>query len=241
MEREYFCASCGVILRDGDDAVACEHCGTRYHRHCYNIAEQGICRCRYDKQAIYKESAPTLDIRVGEEAEPVDRTARCISCGAPAVPDGRFCPYCGGLTASPGYSAEEIALIGTTAPEYIRRFEKLRHGGMSWNWWAFLWTPFWCFYRKMYLFGFVSMALQYGISYCLGNIGLLIYYIIIGIIADSVYMGRIGRLSKRAEALYGEEREEFFRAKGGVSVTAAVLLGVGLVLFAFISAALKMS
>ncbi|MDE6592757.1 MAG: DUF2628 domain-containing protein [Oscillospiraceae bacterium] len=235
MENKKICASCGVAFGEADDAVTCEHCGTRYHRYCYNISEQGICRCQYDKQAIYGEPSHTLDVRIGESGESVDKSARCLSCGKAAVPGGRFCPYCGGLTAAPGYSAEEVALIGKAAPEYIRKFEKIRHGGMSWNWWAFLWTPFWCFYRKMYFFGIAAMAVQLLTKQLMGGAAAffqLIFYIMFGIIADSIYMNRIERLSKKAEGIYGDERADYFRAKGGVSAAAPVLLGIGMLVWA---------
>ena len=237
MENERFCASCGVIFGDDDDVVACERCGTRYHRYCYNISEQGICRCQYDKQAIYREPSHTLDVRVGESVEHVDRSTRCLSCGRAAVPDGRFCPYCGGLTAAPGFSVSEIALIRSAASEYIRKFERLRQGGISWNWWAFLWAPLWCFYRKMYLVGIAAMALQWITRLILGSAAVLfqlILYIVYGIIADSIYMNRIEQLSKKAEGLYGDRREDFFRINGGVSTTAPILLGIGLLMLTIV-------
>lgn len=231
MENKKICASCGTAFGEEDDVVACEHCGTRYHRYCYNISEQGICRCQYDKQAVYREPPHTLDVRIGERGEPVDRAVRCLSCGSAVNSDGRFCPYCGGLTAAPGFSVSEIALIGSAASEYIRKFERLRQGGVSWNWWAFLWTPLWCFYRKMYLFGIAAIALQWIVKLLLGSAAAffqLILYIVFGIIADSIYMNRIERLSKKAEGLYGDERDDFFRVNGGVSTAAPILLGSGL-------------
>lgn len=52
---------------------------------------------------------------------------------------------------------EITELVGTNAEYYINVFQRIREKGeyRIWNWPAFLVTPFWMMYRKMYVFGAV--------------------------------------------------------------------------------------
>ncbi len=54
-----------------------------------------------------------------------------------------------------------LAVVGTNTEYYIPRFRRISGGKrLSWNWAAFLLTPFWLLYRKMYGYGFLMIALQ---------------------------------------------------------------------------------
>lgn len=62
-----------------------------------------------------------------------------------------------------GVTAEDLAAItGNNSAYYVSRFHKMANGGSkcSWNWPAFLLTPYWLLYRKCYLSGALVLLLQ---------------------------------------------------------------------------------
>ena len=74
-------------------------------------------------------------------------------------------PY-GGV--SPDEEIEEVpasqlaAFVGPNTAYYLPRFRKISQDGSkcSWNWGAFLLTPYWLLYRKNYLFGGLMLVLE---------------------------------------------------------------------------------
>lgn len=71
------------------------------------------------------------------------------------------------------YSAHELAsYIGKNAPYYIVKFRGIAQGrSCGWNWAAFLFGPFWLFYRKQY-----GLGLLYFVVHMLSNIAFAVAY-----------------------------------------------------------------
>lgn len=73
---------------------------------------------------------------------------------------------CGGVPKEEtieGVSVEDMASVtGMNSAYYVPRFYKMSKGGSkcSWNWPAFLLTPYWLLYRKNYWMGVVLMVLN---------------------------------------------------------------------------------
>ena len=65
-----------------------------------------------------------------------------------------------------GVPAKEVAtLVGANTAYYLPRFRALATGKrVSWNWAAFLLSPYWLFFRKCYLLGTVALILQTALS-----------------------------------------------------------------------------
>ncbi len=62
-----------------------------------------------------------------------------------------------------GVTAKELyAYTGKNGHYYVTRFQKLqqRRGSFSWNWAAFLLTPYWLWYRKQYFAGSIVLLLE---------------------------------------------------------------------------------
>ena len=57
---------------------------------------------------------------------------------------------------------EFAAFVAPNSSHYIPKFHRMSHTGscISWNWAAFLITPFWLFYRKMYIAGGIAFLLN---------------------------------------------------------------------------------
>ncbi len=86
---------------------------------------------------------------------------------------GEYMPFhmptvdpCGGIPKEEdidGVTAEDLANItGNNSAYYVPRFHKMANGGSkcSWNWPAFLLTPYWLLYRKNYVLGAVLLCLS---------------------------------------------------------------------------------
>ncbi len=62
-----------------------------------------------------------------------------------------------------GVTAKELYMYtGKNGHYYVTRFQKLqqKRGSFSWNWAAFLLTPYWLWYRKQYLMGSIALLLE---------------------------------------------------------------------------------
>ncbi len=59
-----------------------------------------------------------------------------------------------------GIKEDELAaVVGNNVQYYMPRFRRMAHGGSGgWNWAAFLFSPYWLFYRKQYLLGSIYLV-----------------------------------------------------------------------------------
>lgn len=56
-----------------------------------------------------------------------------------------------------------MVIVSRNSKYYLDAFKKLDEGHVSWNWAAFFFQGMWMFYRKMYLYGFLSLALDFAV------------------------------------------------------------------------------
>jgi len=118
------------------------------------------------------------------------------------------------------------------ADKYLAIYEKMRASNRtyvtSWNWIVFLTTFPWFFYRKMYLAGAALIFLPILAGYLFGLTGNAGAMAGVSVIANSQYVLLGIRRLRKADALGldGEERKEYLRRAGGVSVVACVLSGL---------------
>lgn len=54
-----------------------------------------------------------------------------------------------------------MVMVSRNSRYYLDAFKKLDKGRVSWNWAAFFLQGMWMFYRKMYLYGLLSLALDF--------------------------------------------------------------------------------
>lgn len=73
---------------------------------------------------------------------------------------------CGGVSPEAdleGETAKDLAMVvRTNVPYYLPRFERIARSGkkLSWNWAAFLLTPYWLLFRKQYLAGILVLLAE---------------------------------------------------------------------------------
>lgn len=121
------------------------------------------------------------------EAKPGEKIT-CGFCGTENPADGRVCSQCGApLAFQSSFFNQNIYMSGVDLPEsekleevtvgdaalyvqssakrYIPKFKKISDGNkVSFNWAAFIFAPYWFFYRKLYKAGIFFVVLFISIS-----------------------------------------------------------------------------
>ena len=140
---------------------------------------------------------------------------------------------------NPG-EAELQQLVGTKTEYYMPRFRELKVATKktSWNWAAFLITPYWLMYRKMYAYAAAVLGVDFVIS-ALSNVSnnwftnsflpmsLIGAYVASGLFANWIYMDFLEKKAGQARNMAEPMRSQYLASNGGVNVTAAVLAAVG--------------
>jgi hypothetical protein len=175
----------------------------------------------------------------------------CTQCGTENYADSSFCKNCGQplrryvqppvVQPSPAPVQEpsrEVSdrenLVQKRYPRYAKEFDRLENKGfdVTWNWMAFLCSPYWMFYRKMYLYGALWLAVQLAsnvLNLWLINVLMLPFPILFGLYGDSMYLHQLDKKLKKAQTLSGEDKEKYLKRKGGTNLwLPLVLLGANL-------------
>ena len=135
-------------------------------------------------------------------------------------------------TFNPGNRTNIEMLIGKNAEYYIPKFNdmKARNTKSSWNWCAFLFTPYWMIYRKMYGYGAAVLGGMFLLS-LIGGVFLslvsLAAYIVFGILGNYVYMQTLEKKALQMDMLTGGYKTEYANKNGGTNTTATVLTIIG--------------
>lgn len=162
------CKGCNQPIKEDDDIVVCPVCGTPQHRACWN--ENGDCANAYlhDEGFVWQKSQPAEPQEPPKAEEPQPNTVPVIG-RMPAFE--QLAQEAQNLEAiflkdQVAHKDEEIDGVSvadagyylqTGAHRYIRRLRKGKK--LGWNWGAFIFAPAWFFYRRLYKFGAIFLAL----------------------------------------------------------------------------------
>jgi hypothetical protein len=59
-----------------------------------------------------------------------------------------------------GVKTDDVAIfVRHESPKYLKKFQQIKDGKLTWNWAAFFFAPYWFFYRKMHKLGVVFLAI----------------------------------------------------------------------------------
>lgn len=181
------CPVCHKRFEEGDDVVACPHCGLPHHRTCWQTENKCHEEAAHGTDKQWTREQATAEATKGHippEGQPKNDRI-CPHCYTRNAEFAEFCTHCGRslgvqewhsaapesdayspffTVSSPMVSTEEqelSALVGVNTQYYIPRFRHIREGRSGgWNWAAFLLGPLWLFYRKQYLLGTVMFVFQ---------------------------------------------------------------------------------
>lgn len=168
------CPVCGNPFQDGEDIVTCPQCGTPSHRSCYESighcanAEKHKEGFTFDLDKHRKKEGPAVSGSVDAAPVALERPVPAAApqqamplFGMPAIP--LVDPYKGSSEKISGEKISDVAaVVRTNTPFYLRAFKKMEHKNrkISWNWSAFFFGPYWCFFRRMSKLGVVFLSVQ---------------------------------------------------------------------------------
>lgn len=195
-------------------------------------------------QVYYEGNQSGIGVRAG--------IVYCTRCGFPNDNTNSFCCECGNRlttvqsnnTYSQSYSNhgyqgyqtyQNIALdstvtrlIGEKTEFYVPKFQEMKaqNKQTSWNWPAFLVSPWWLIYRKMYGYGAGVLAIMLVLNMI--NIPLISFitlggYIAIGIFANYIYMQYLEKIAQQANAMNEPYKTQFIEKNAGVNTMAAAI------------------
>lgn len=174
------CDGCGKLMHEGEDIVVCPECGTPQHRECY-LAENRCVNEHLHAEGFDWKKANTSEpepepVKVNEAQTKTDEEngmpdfSGANSEPFPNIPLPTFQMdgiYIDGKMLGVNDSADGVALkemvnyTQINSKHYVRSFfkNKGKKWFLSWNWGAFIFSPAWFFYRKLYKLGAIFLAL----------------------------------------------------------------------------------
>jgi hypothetical protein len=129
--------------------------------------------------------------------------------------------------------ADLAAFFGSRAEAYLKTYEKMRAAtgwrrlqSIGWCWPAFFSGFAWFFYRKMYVLGTIVVVVPVVLGLVI-NTGTGIVAVVIAMYGKGYYVQSALRHVLKADeiGLVGQERSDYLRGAGGVSIAAGVIGG----------------
>lgn len=166
--KNEICNGCNQPIKEDDDIVVCPVCGTPQHRSCWIANGECVNRSLHADGFVWQKSQPA-ETQEQPKAEKTEPNTVPVMGKMPAF--DQLAQEAQNLEAiflkdQLAHKDEEFDGINVTdagyylqsgAHRYIRRFRKGRK--LGWNWGAFIFAPAWFFYRRLYKFGAIFLAL----------------------------------------------------------------------------------
>lgn len=179
------CPVCGEPFKAGDDVVTCPVCGTPHHRSCYeklgkcaneSLHSQGFV---YDRHKNEEKQEPSQQENA-DKRNPFDPLSENAQLGSESGNEnnapGKMPPFItfqmpSGTSIPKEYTvdknekidgvlvADEVSAIGPNFTKFISKFRKGKK--LNWNWAAFIFGPYYLFFRKMYKPGILFIAIEF--------------------------------------------------------------------------------
>lgn len=180
------CLWCGEAFKEGDDIVVCPECGTPQHRNCWK--QHGHC-ANSGRHAPDFTWSPQIKEPVKPQepvnAQPVknDESAKSAP-GIQLTDPQQFEQILLGENISKkdeefdSIKVSEAALyLQAGNRRYISKYLRQRdnHSKLSWNWGAFFFAPAWFFYRKLYKFGILFLAVTVALTLFMNSYAVKLY------------------------------------------------------------------
>lgn len=184
--RNCHCSSCHKPLHEGDDIVVCPECGAPYHRACYE--KEGKCVFSEKHGTGFSFDPPRPKEPEGVHCPACNALNQkdnifCERCGRPLRAAQGTASYDQGSPVQPfppvnipfGAQAAPVekeidgidsatwsAFIGSSSQYYLAQFSRMdrlnRKTSICWS--ALIYAPMYFFYRKMWGWGAISLALS---------------------------------------------------------------------------------
>lgn len=160
------CPVCNKDFQSDDDIVVCPDCGTPHHRECYKENTKCANHEMHNEDFRWEPTFVPLE-EVNNEPEKEQKFPFGQDIDLDQMPVGfPFSQIQANLfDAFPeeiedGVKTEDVAIfVRHESPKYIKKFQQIKDGKLTWNWGAFFFAPYWFFYRKLYKLGVIFLAL----------------------------------------------------------------------------------
>lgn len=160
------CPVCSQPFTEKDDIVYCPQCGLPHHRACWH--RLGHCAAEQTHNTDQQWSRTTGEHTTANTDEPASEPNHYAE---PKNNYNEYKPFRQNEAAHTSYADDDYidgisandyaAVVGNKADYYVPRFRRIAVGGNGgWNWAAFFFSPYWLIYRKMYVGGFLLLALN---------------------------------------------------------------------------------
>ncbi|MBQ8831210.1 MAG: DUF2628 domain-containing protein [Oscillospiraceae bacterium] len=234
------CPYCKTPFKEGDDVVICSVCEMPHHKECW--VENQECTTFGCTGTIQGTSAKNAGM------------AFCPYCGTPHTVGDSFCGTCGNslngtpapvrpTPVPPAYPTHQTytppvqqpltgpydAYIQQNTDFYNRKFRDMDTGNSkaSWNWAAFLISPFWCIYRKMYVHAaalFIAASLLSGLLGWIGTVLCWAGYAVFGVFANHLYRDYLKKVTDFASHVSEPAKSKYLAARTGADMNKAALI-----------------
>lgn len=181
------CPTCAKEFVVGDDVVVCPVCGSPHHRDCYRTV--GHCGNedyhaegrQWEAPKQEEQQQEVVDRRICRScgAENPAQNCFCHACGQRVTAEPQQNPQFGaragqnpfadfaqssnldfGQVLDDGITVKDACdYTGPNAIPFVMKFKQVAHGTLTFNWWAFIFSFYYCFYRKMYKLGAILLGI----------------------------------------------------------------------------------
>lgn len=187
------CPVCGVAFKSGDDIVTCPECGTPHHRQCYEKLGKCANTSLHSSGFVYKRT-PQPETQNQQEINQQQKNPYFIPPhGAAKQGDTQqnqnqsssgYTHIPMGAGPQPGEKAgfvfknddkidgvllsDIITVIGANFLKFITKFKKNKK--LSWNWGAFVFGPYYLFFRKINGPGTLFLAFEFAARFIISMV-----------------------------------------------------------------------
>ena len=137
------------------------------------------------------------------------------------------------------FAEERRLFLGKNEVYYEKKFAQLQGGQLTWNWAAACFTSFWFIYRRMYLWGYLSLLGQIILAAVLvyaWPVAPLLACILFGMFGNRIYLSHVEKEMKLVQRLSKQNRLIEYADKGGVRLAHPLIAGtiIGVYLIALL-------
>ncbi len=171
--KNEICQGCNQPIKENEDIVVCPVCGTPQHRDCWSENNDCVNASLHSENFIWQKTQP---YEPKPEPQVEQEPAKKVTFVGTAPVLDQLSQEAQNLESLflrdqvlhkdetiDGVSVVDAGYyLQSGAHRYIRRFRKNKK--LTWNWGAFLFAPAWFFYRKLYKFGALFLALVVSVN-----------------------------------------------------------------------------
>lgn len=251
------CPYCKEVFTENDDIVVCSDCQMPHHRSCWED-NQGCttfgCQGTVTQQksvyvpvaepvSVYQpvqssyqpQQAPEANSYAAYQPQPTPVTTTDYQPQQTPAVSSYDAPVSKHPVKDTTVTDQDlIMLAGKNAGYYLARFRDMKalKKKAAWNWPAFLFTPYWLIYRRMYLYGAIALVLPYIIMMTQSGFLMMLLcagYIAMGFFGNYIYLTHLEKIGKYANGLTEPQRSRYMAANSGVNTVATVITVVAYV------------